>query len=63
MRAVTSGVGGVFLWGAGFSVVAFAVAWFIREVPLRGSPEPAPAGSREEERSRGDESVAEPAGV
>jgi EmrB/QacA subfamily drug resistance transporter len=39
MQGVTNGVGGVFLWGAGFAVIAFAVAWFIREVPLRGGPE------------------------
>jgi EmrB/QacA subfamily drug resistance transporter len=37
MHAVTSGVHGVFLWGTGFTAIAFAVAWFIREVPLRGA--------------------------
>jgi EmrB/QacA subfamily drug resistance transporter len=61
MHAVASGVGSVFLWGAGFSVITFAVAWFIREVPLRGAPESIPASSGGD-RPR-DESVIEPIGV
>jgi hypothetical protein len=38
MHAVASGVQGVFLWATAFTAVAFVVAWFIREVPLRGAP-------------------------
>ena len=45
MHAVTSGVSSVFLWGAGFAAIAFAVAWFVREVPLRGGDESAPNGA------------------
>src|SRR5918999_6024659 len=59
MHAVTSGVGSVFLWGAGFAAVAFVVALFIREVPLRGDPVEVPA----ERHAGSDESVAEPVGV
>ncbi|HEY7489330.1 MAG TPA: MDR family MFS transporter [Streptosporangiaceae bacterium] len=64
MHAVTSGVHSVFLWAAVFSVVAFAVAWFIREVPLRGGPVAAPAsgGKASDSRASG-EPVAEPVGV
>ncbi|HEU5159934.1 MAG TPA: MDR family MFS transporter [Streptosporangiaceae bacterium] len=42
-HAVTSGVHGVFVWAAGFAAVAFAVALFIRDVPLRGGPVEVPA--------------------
>ncbi|MEY9943363.1 MDR family MFS transporter [Kitasatospora sp. GAS1066B] len=35
--AVTNGVHAVFLGGAVLALVAFAVSWLIREVPLRGS--------------------------
>ncbi|WP_374935840.1 MDR family MFS transporter [Streptomyces sp. SM14] len=42
-EAVTSGVTSVFFVGACCAVLAFAVAWFIKEVPLRGA-EPAAAG-------------------
>lgn len=38
INAVTSGVQGVFGWAILFAAVAFVVAWFIREVPLRGGP-------------------------
>jgi MFS family permease len=40
MHAVTSGVHSVFLWGTAITALAFVVAWFIREVPLRGAPAP-----------------------
>jgi hypothetical protein len=35
--AVAGGVTTAFLWAAGVALVAIVVAWFIREVPLRGS--------------------------
>jgi EmrB/QacA subfamily drug resistance transporter len=58
MHAVTGGVDGVFLGAAIFAAVAFVVALFIREVPLRGGPVDEPAG-------RGDtaDAIAEPVGV
>jgi EmrB/QacA subfamily drug resistance transporter len=56
MHAVTSGVNGVFIGAAGFAAVAFVVALFIREVPLRGDPIDMPA-KRDEEAG---EAVAEP---
>lgn len=36
-HAVASGTHTVFLWGAVVSVVGFIAAWFIVEIPLRGS--------------------------
>jgi EmrB/QacA subfamily drug resistance transporter len=42
---VTSGLHGTVVGGAVLALAGFVVAWFIREVPLRGSaPTPAPAG-------------------
>ncbi|MEV0266712.1 MDR family MFS transporter [Streptomyces sp. NPDC050617] len=37
MHAVSSGTHNVFLWGAGISIIGFICAWFIKEIPLRGS--------------------------
>ncbi|MEU9000037.1 MDR family MFS transporter [Streptomyces caniferus] len=37
-HAVASGTHHVFLWGAAISVIGFAAAWFLKEVPLRGGP-------------------------
>jgi EmrB/QacA subfamily drug resistance transporter len=52
-HAVASGTHTVFLVGAAISVIGFAAAWFIKEVPLKGAGKPAgsPAG--------GDAAVAE----
>lgn len=38
MHAVAGGTHQVFLWGALVSVIGFAAAWFLKEVPLRGGP-------------------------
>lgn len=38
LHAVADGTHLVFLWGAAISVVGFAAAWFLKEVPLRGGP-------------------------
>jgi hypothetical protein len=53
---VTSGLHGTVVGGAVLALAGFVVAWFIREVPLRGSgPKPAPAagpgGGRHASRS------------
>ncbi|WP_449334217.1 MDR family MFS transporter [Streptomyces chattanoogensis] len=37
-HAVANGSHQVFLWGAAISIVGFAAAWFLKEVPLRGGP-------------------------
>ncbi|MFG2139149.1 MDR family MFS transporter [Streptomyces sp. NPDC048650] len=37
-HAVATGTHHVFLWGTAISVVGFAAAWFLKEVPLRGGP-------------------------
>lgn len=39
-HAVATGTHHVFLWGAVISIVGFAAAWFLKEVPLRGAPTP-----------------------
>ncbi|WP_211265501.1 MDR family MFS transporter [Actinacidiphila oryziradicis] len=44
LHAVASGTHHVFLWGAAISVIGFAAAWFVKEVPLRGAPQAAAAG-------------------
>ncbi|MEV0281837.1 MDR family MFS transporter [Streptomyces sp. NPDC050610] len=54
MHAVSSGTHNVFLWGAGISIIGFAAAWFIKEIPLRGSepkPEAAPADASPAEQT------------
>ncbi|WP_455753030.1 MDR family MFS transporter [Streptomyces celluloflavus] len=38
LHAVATGTHNVFLWGAVISVIGFAAAWFLKEVPLRGGP-------------------------
>ncbi|MGW3571534.1 MDR family MFS transporter [Streptomyces sp. NPDC000941] len=47
-HAVANGAHQVFLWGAVIAVVGFLAAWFIKEVPLRGSG-PKPKGEGEEQ--------------
>ncbi|MDX6639368.1 MAG: hypothetical protein QOF12_379, partial [Solirubrobacteraceae bacterium] len=37
LEAFAHALHGVFLWGVGFAVVAFALSWLLREVPLRTS--------------------------
>ncbi|MFE7318205.1 MDR family MFS transporter [Streptomyces sp. NPDC057555] len=37
-HAVANGAHQVFLWGAIISVIGFAAAWFLKEIPLRGGP-------------------------
>lgn len=38
MHAVSGGTHQVFIWGALISIIGFAAAWFLKEVPLRGGP-------------------------
>ncbi|MEU6344531.1 MDR family MFS transporter [Streptomyces sp. NPDC046977] len=38
LHAVASGTHSVFLWGAALSVVGFVLAFFVKEIPLRGGP-------------------------
>jgi EmrB/QacA subfamily drug resistance transporter len=40
LHAVADGVGTVFLWAVPVAVLVFLVAWFVKEVPLRGSATP-----------------------
>jgi EmrB/QacA subfamily drug resistance transporter len=62
-HAVTHGVSGVFIGAACFAAVAFVVALFIREVPLRGGPVEVPAERHEAAGEAADGSVAEPVSV
>jgi Carboxypeptidase regulatory-like domain len=53
---VTGGLHGVVVGGAVLALAGFVVAWFIREVPLRGSgPAPAPAGGTGGRHASGNE--------
>ena len=46
--AISHAVDGVFIWAAPSAVLVFALAWFIKEVPLRGrAPSNAPTGEPE----------------
>ncbi|UWM51024.1 MFS transporter [Streptomyces carpaticus] len=45
-EAVTGGVITTFWWAGAVAAAGFALAWFIRQVPLRGYDEPAPRKSR-----------------
>ncbi|GAO06801.1 putative drug resistance protein [Streptomyces lydicamycinicus] len=48
-HAVATGTHHVFLWAAVISVVGFAAAWFLKEVPLRGGPAtPAESAQRDD---------------
>ncbi|MGW2628410.1 MDR family MFS transporter [Streptomyces chattanoogensis] len=47
-HAVANGSHQVFLWGAAISVIGFAAAWFLKEVPLRGGPAKSPEGGSPE---------------
>ncbi|MCX4983034.1 MDR family MFS transporter [Streptomyces sp. NBC_00572] len=63
--AVTNGVHGVLLGTALLAAVAFAVAWLVREVPLRTGTGPAETGPAETgggETGDGDETVSSRAG-
>ncbi|MGW9047807.1 MDR family MFS transporter [Streptomyces lydicus] len=46
-HAVATGTHHVFLWGTLISVIGFAAAWFLKEVPLRGGPTKAAADTAE----------------
>ncbi|WP_254705809.1 MDR family MFS transporter [Streptomyces vilmorinianum] len=49
--AVTSGLHGVLLGTAVLAALAFAAAWFVREIPLRTAPAEAPGGASSREAS------------
>jgi EmrB/QacA subfamily drug resistance transporter len=45
-HAVASGIHHVFLWSAAIAVVVFVIAWFVKEIPLRGAaPKPVDEGA------------------
>ncbi|MFF2243344.1 MDR family MFS transporter [Arthrobacter sp. NPDC058130] len=46
-HAVTNGIQDVYLWASIIAVAGFVLAWFIRQVPLRGY-DPAPVATAEE---------------
>ena len=45
IEAVTASLHPVFLWAVPFALLAFAVTWLLKEVPLRRSVGPAPQGT------------------
>ncbi|KPC66108.1 MDR family MFS transporter [Streptomyces chattanoogensis] len=57
-HAVANGSHQVFLWGAAISIIGFAAAWFLKEVPLRGGP-----SAPKSDEGAGAAPVAEPAAV
>jgi EmrB/QacA subfamily drug resistance transporter len=48
--AIAHAIHGVFIWAAPAALVVFVIAWFIKEVPLRGRA-PADSGSAEDART------------
>ncbi len=46
---VAHAIQGVFLWAAPSAILLFVLAWFIKEVPLRGSAPAAQAPAAEPE--------------
>ncbi|MFD3456095.1 MDR family MFS transporter [Streptomyces sp. NPDC058691] len=46
-HAVANGTHHVFLWGAALSLIGFAAAFFVKEIPLRGAPSAAPAEEKD----------------
>jgi EmrB/QacA subfamily drug resistance transporter len=40
LSSITHAVDAVFMWAAPFALVVFVLAWFVKEVPLRGRAEP-----------------------
>ncbi|MBO0512571.1 MDR family MFS transporter [Streptomyces beijiangensis] len=49
--AVSSGVHGGFLLGAGIALVVFVAAFFVKEVALRGAGTPAPAAPQDKDKA------------
>jgi MFS family permease len=49
MTAVVDALQMVFWWAVPIAAIAFIVAWFVREVPLRGGDAPAPAVAEQRE--------------
>jgi len=48
LHAFAHALNGVFLWGIAFTAIAFALSWFLEEVPLRtgrSTVEPPPAAA------------------
>jgi hypothetical protein len=62
LEAFAHALHGVFLWGVGFAVVASALSWLLREVPLRTStrPDAELAGGAAVAGGTGTEALAEP---
>jgi hypothetical protein len=52
LDAFTAALRPIFIYGAAIAVLAFALTWFLKEIPLRGTPStpsrPAPAGAYSE---------------
>ncbi|KUJ67574.1 transporter [Streptomyces albus subsp. albus] len=51
LHAVSDGTHQVFFWGTLISLIGFAAAWLVKEVPLRGGPQKAGA-ARDAEQAR-----------
>ncbi|WP_432744025.1 MDR family MFS transporter [Streptomyces sp. JH002] len=54
-RAVTEGVTATFWWAAVIAAAGFVLAWFIRQVPLRGYDAPASSPERRKSSTKGEE--------
>jgi len=56
--AIAHGVDTVFIWAAPAAVLVFCLAWLIKEVPLRGGQQPAPAAPAGEPHQEAEEVLA-----
>ncbi|MGI5214586.1 MDR family MFS transporter [Plantactinospora sp. CA-290183] len=51
LAALADAIGGVFIWAVPFAVAVAVLAWFIKEIPLRGLGEPPAAVGTPEEQA------------
>ncbi|MEO3744328.1 MDR family MFS transporter [Plantactinospora sp. B5E13] len=49
LRGLADAIGSVFWWAVPFALVVAVLAWFVKEIPLRGANDAAPAATPEEQ--------------
>jgi hypothetical protein len=52
LTSLADSIAGVFWWAVAFSVLVPVLAWFVKEIPLRGAPETSSTATPEEQAER-----------
>lgn len=52
LASLADSIAGVFWWAVAFAVLVPVLAWFVKEIPLRGAPETGPEATPEDEAER-----------